>query len=63
MKCHEIKCNDGTKLSIIENDDNTFNIISLYCDISILPIASNHIKIKKDDIRVPKHLIKEEMNI
>jgi hypothetical protein len=49
----QITLPDGTQL-IIYDDRGDIDIKTAYCGMMILPIASNHISIKKDDIKIPK---------
>lgn len=56
---HKIQFNDGTELIVIENNDKTIDILLTHADISIKPLANNHIQIKKEDIRVPKSTIEQ----
>lgn len=54
---HRIEFQDGTEMIIIENKDKTIDILLTHADISIKPLANNHIQLRKEDIRVPKRTI------
>jgi hypothetical protein len=48
----EIILPDNTRM-IIYDDNGDTDIKTMYCGIKVLPVASNHIIIEKDDIKIP----------
>jgi NAD-dependent SIR2 family protein deacetylase len=51
-----IELPDKTQLKIIFDGDN-IDIFANYCDILIKPMAENRVKLIRDEIKVPKHII------
>jgi hypothetical protein len=47
----EIILPDNTRM-IIYDDNGDTDIKTMYCGIKVLPVASNHIIIEKDDIKI-----------
>lgn len=56
---NEIQMQDGTKLLIKEMPDGIIDIYLTHASIGIVPIASNHIQIKKFNTDVPKRTIEK----
>lgn len=45
---------DGNEVSITINDNSNVQILSIYSELAIKPIASNNVTVKCVDARIPK---------